>query len=177
LVNGVAFEALSEIAVNLKPVCGRMDAAIIPNQPLVVVDYSHTPDALEKALLTLNELKGNGKLICVFGCGGNRDRSKRPLMGKVAVLLADHCIITSDNPRFEDPKAIIREISADLPAGSYQVISDRKEAIIAAISGASSNDVVLIAGKGHETYQEIQGVKHHFSDLEVVRELLNVDEV
>lgn len=174
LVNNVNLDELPAIISQLRPVTGRMDATIIPDKPLVVVDYAHTPDALEKALVTLNEVKRDGKLICVFGCGGDRDKSKRPLMGKAVASLADFSIVTSDNPRSEEPMAIINDI---LPAmndhAHYTIEVDRRQAISMAINQASVNDVILIAGKGHENYQEIKGIKYPFSDLALVRELLN----
>lgn len=173
IVNEISWTSLALIAKALKPVVGRMDAVILADKPLVVVDYSHTPDALKNALITLREIQEAGKLICVFGCGGNRDSSKRSQMGEIAAILADQVIITTDNPRFEDPQAIIDEIIEGMPSNlNYKVIIDRKDAITSAIAMASHRDVVLVAGKGHETYQEIQGVKHHFSDLELVKELL-----
>ena len=173
LANGIAWEQLDLISGQLKPVIGRMDATIQDGKPLVVVDYSHTPDALEKALSTLREISQQAKLICVFGCGGNRDTGKRPLMGQIATELADHVIITTDNPRHEEPAAIIQDILTGVKRSNYQVIIDRKQALIEALNQATAGDVVLVAGKGHESYQEIKGVKHHFSDLELVAELLN----
>jgi UDP-N-acetylmuramoyl-L-alanyl-D-glutamate--2,6-diaminopimelate ligase len=136
----------------------------------VVVDYAHTPDALEKVLQTLRGVAAasSGKLICVFGCGGDRDRGKRPMMGTVASKLADVSIVTSDNPRSENPADIIAEIVAGM-SGSYQIIEDRKLAIATAIKAARTNDTVLIAGKGHEDYQEIKGVKYPFSDIEAAQ--------
>ena len=110
---------------------------------------------------------------CVFGCGGNRDAGKRPLMGQIATQHADWSIVTTDNPRHEDPAMIIQDIVQGIDSSNYQIIVDRKQAIIAAIQQAKVGDVVLVAGKGHEDYQEIKGVKHHFSDLELVAELLN----
>lgn len=175
LVKQVAWEKLAEIALQLKPVTGRMDALIIANKPLVVVDYAHTPDALEKALSTLQEIKHTGKLFCVFGCGGNRDRGKRPQMGRIAAELADEVIITTDNPRDEEPLQIIQDITVNLTGANYQVVVDRAEAIRAALAAAKAGDIVLVAGKGHETYQEIHGVKHHFSDFELVNEILQVN--
>ncbi len=174
LVDNINFSQIKDLIAQLKPVTGRMDAKIIDGKPLVVVDYAHTPDALEKALSTLNEIKGNGKLICVFGCGGNRDRSKRPLMGQAVAKYADKIIITTDNPRFEEPEAIIADI---LPAMAdnkhYQVEIKREEAIYTAINMAAPDDIILVAGKGHEPYQEIKGVKYSFSDLEIVAQILS----
>ena len=138
-----------------------------------MVDYSHTPDALEKALESLRPVAQarGGRLWAVFGCGGDRDAGKRPVMGGIAVRLADEVVVTSDNPRTEDPDAIIADISAGTPGA--RVVTDRAEAIHHAVAEADGADVVLIAGKGHEDYQEINGVKHHFSDSEVVREAFN----
>lgn len=135
--------------------------------PMTVVDYAHTPDALERALLALREVASvrGGRLICVFGCGGNRDRSKRPMMGRIAAQLADQVILTSDNPRDEDPLLILDEIIAGMPLAPV-VEPDRAQAILSAVWGAKSNDVVLLAGKGHETYQEIQGHRSAFDDRE-----------
>ncbi len=141
---------------------------------LVVVDYAHTPDALEKVLLTAKKLKRN-KLICVFGAGGNRDRTKRPLMGKVAQAHADLVILTSDNPRFEEPMDIIKDILEGMEKNDSVLIEeDRKKAIELALSLAKEGDIVLIAGKGHEDYQEIRGVKYPFQDIQVVKEFLHV---
>jgi len=138
----------------------------------VVVDYAHTPDALQKALGALREITDNeGRIICVFGCGGNRDPGKRPLMGKAATRYADLAIITSDNPRNEDPLAIISDIERG--AGSNRAIEpDRRRAIARALREARRGDVVLIAGKGHETYQEAHGVRRPFSDVAVARAVL-----
>ncbi len=153
----------------LTPVPGRMQR--VPgaaSQPEVVVDYAHTPDALEKALAALRPLAAarGGRLIGVFGCGGNRDASKRPLMGAIAERLADRVFVTSDNPRFEPPAAILADIVAGLSSpAAATVIEDRRTAIAEAVAQADARDVVLIAGKGHEDYQEIAGVKQPFSDV------------
>jgi len=163
-----AVEALSRV----EPVPGRLQMVREPGAPLVVVDYAHTPDALEKALETLRStLSGEARLHCVFGCGGDRDPGKRPLMGEVASRLADRVVITSDNPRSENPRAIIDEILAGAHP-NYAIEEDRAMAILQAISGAAPQDVVLIAGKGHETYQEIGGRRLPFDDAEVAREIL-----
>jgi UDP-N-acetylmuramoyl-L-alanyl-D-glutamate--2,6-diaminopimelate ligase len=160
-----AVEAISHI----QSAAGRMQQLGGGRLPLVVVDYAHTPDALQKVLETLKEqLKPGAKLICVFGCGGDRDIGKRPLMGKVASELADGVIVTSDNPRSEDASHIIQDILSDMQ-GNYALEEDRAKAIATAILAAKTNDIVLIAGKGHEDYQEIAGVKHHFSDVEQVQ--------
>ena len=140
-----------------------------------VVDYAHTPDALENILDSINEIRTkNERLITVFGCGGDRDKEKRPEMGKVATRKSTLAIITSDNPRTEDPMQIIKEIEAGIEVenfSKYTTIPDRKEAIKMAIKFAEPKDIILVAGKGHETYQEINGVRHHFDDKEVILEL------
>jgi UDP-N-acetylmuramoyl-L-alanyl-D-glutamate--2,6-diaminopimelate ligase len=135
--------------------------------PLVAVDYAHTPDALDHALAALRPMvqQRGGKLWCVFGCGGDRDASKRPLMGAIAAKLADQVVVTSDNPRSEKPEAIIAQILLGLPScNTLQVQSDRAQAIADTIARAGAQDVVLLAGKGHEATQEIAGVKAAFSD-------------
>jgi len=147
--------------------------------PEVVVDYAHTPDALDKALSALRAMATarGGRLRCVFGCGGDRDPAKRPLMGEIAARLADVVLATSDNPRSESPQAILEQITAGVPGGvshpAWRVISDRREAITTAVCESDPRDVVLIAGKGHEDYQEIQGVKHRFLDAEVAEQALS----
>ncbi len=141
---------------------------------VVIIDYAHTPDALEKVLRTARALCKN-RLIVVFGAGGNRDRTKRPLMGKTAEAIADLIVLTSDNPRFEEPMAIIEDILSGIEnKGKVLVEQDRRKAIELAISMAQEGDVILIAGKGHEDYQEIKGVKYPFKDSEVVKEVLSV---
>ncbi len=137
----------------------------------VFVDYAHTPDALSKALDTLRTLKSEeARLVVVFGCGGNRDRSKRPEMGRIASEIADEVILTSDNPRDEEPESILDEIEAGMAGRIYRRISDRAEAIRTAVSILKRGDVLLVAGKGHETYQEIAGRKYYFSDQEILRQ-------
>ena len=149
---------------------GRLQSVPVKNNALAVVDYSHTPDSLQKALHTLRQLTQN-RLIVVFGCGGDRDKGKRPLMGKIAEDFADYVIITSDNPRSEDPQAIIADILKGMDLkNKRKTISDRAAAIQKAISLAEKGDVILVAGKGHETYQEIKGQKHHFDDIQVIKE-------
>jgi UDP-N-acetylmuramoyl-L-alanyl-D-glutamate--2,6-diaminopimelate ligase len=166
-------DALRELS-KCQAVAGRMQTLAKAGQPVVVIDYAHTPDALEKVLQTLHEVTAatGGKLICVFGCGGDRDRGKRPMMGVVAGKIADVCIVTSDNPRSEDPAEIIAAIVQDM-SGNYRVIADRKLAIEQAINIARREDTVLIAGKGHEDYQEIKGVRYPFSDLDVAQRCLS----
>lgn len=170
--------ALSEVVAvlpQLTPVAGRLQAQGGAGEPLVVVDYAHTPDALEKALQALQPVarQRSGRLWCVFGCGGDRDRSKRPVMGAVAQREADAVVLTSDNPRNEDPQAILAEIRAGIPEQSVvQALEDRREAILSVVDHVALRDVVLVAGKGHEAYQEIRGLRHPFSDVEVAAEAL-----
>jgi murE/murF fusion protein len=159
----------------LSPVPGRMETFGGSGEPLVLVDYAHTPDALEKALLALRPIvqARGGRLCCVFGCGGDRDRSKRPLMGSMASRLADSVVLTSDNPRSEDPERILNDIRAGVEAGVHvQQQADRRLAILDAVSQAGVHDVVLVAGKGHEDYQEIRGVRHPCRDADLVRDAL-----
>jgi UDP-N-acetylmuramoyl-L-alanyl-D-glutamate--2,6-diaminopimelate ligase len=170
-------ETLEDCALALKtitPPPGRMQTLGGDQQPLVVVDYAHTPDALEKVLDTLRgtATARGGQLVCVFGCGGDRDVGKRPQMGAIAEQLADRVVVTSDNPRSEDPLAIIAAIHSGIKrtVGSEP---DRAKAIATAIAQAGARDVILIAGKGHEPYQEIAGVRHPFSDLAVARSSLS----
>ncbi len=153
----------------LTPVPGRMQRiAASQDAPAVVVDYAHTPDALEKVLLALQPLahQRGGRLWCVFGCGGNRDPGKRALMGGIAARHAQQVIVTSDNPRDEDPAHIIGQIVSGVPAGAALAIEDRRAAIAYAVAHAHAADVIVLAGKGHEDYQEIKGVKRPFSDVE-----------
>lgn len=155
----------------LRAVPGRMETYTLPGGATAVVDYAHTPDALESALRSLRSvMNGKGRLTVVFGCGGNRDRAKRPLMGTAAARGADRVIVTSDNPRSENPERIIDEVVEGIPPGiSFGRESDRATAIVRALGGAAAGDVVLIAGKGHEDYQIIGRERHHFSDSELVR--------
>ena len=159
----------------LKRVNGRFETLKSEGGIVFVVDYAHTPDALENILDSINEIRTkNERLITVFGCGGDRDKEKRPEMGKVATRKSTLAIITSDNPRTEDPMQIIKEIEAGIEVenfSKYTTIPDRKEAIKMAIKFAEPKDIILVAGKGHETYQEINGVRHHFDDKEVILEL------
>ena len=159
---------------NTGGVAGRFET--VPNDKgiSVIVDYAHTPDALENVLNTAREFV-EGDLVAVFGCGGDRDSEKRPLMGGIGQRLSDRCIITNDNPRTEDPELIIKDILAGLDESNenYKVVMDRKEAIKEAIESAKKGDVILIAGKGHENYQILGTVKHHFDDKEVAREVLD----
>lgn len=173
LATEISLENAVAAIANIQSVQGRMQQFGGGELPLVVVDYAHTPDALEKVLMTLKEqLQNTGKLICVFGCGGNRDAGKRPVMGKIAMTIADKVVATSDNPRFENPQTIIAEIVAN-QAADFLAEVDREAAISLAISIAKPNDIVLIAGKGHEDYQDIAGVKTPFSDIEIAVQKLN----
>ncbi len=170
---GFDMEKVKTILEDIDPPRGRFDHFMSPNGVLVVVDYAHTPDALEKILLAVLELKiEKGRIISVFGCGGDRDPLKRRIMGKIGVTLSDIAIFTSDNPRSEDPEKILIEMKTDLSiADSKKVkkISNRREAILEAVHLAKEGDIILCAGKGHEDYQEIKGVKHHFNDLEELK--------
>ncbi|MGL5643120.1 MAG: Mur ligase family protein, partial [Paraclostridium sp.] len=160
---------------NTGGVAGRFETISNDTGISVIVDYAHTPDALENVIKTAREFAKN-RIITVFGCGGDRDTTKRPLMGDIAQKYSDICIVTSDNPRTEDPKLIIEDIleGLDKTKENYKVVIDRKEAIKEAIEMAQKDDVILIAGKGHENYQIIGKVKHHFDDKEIANEFLNI---
>jgi UDP-N-acetylmuramoyl-L-alanyl-D-glutamate--2,6-diaminopimelate ligase len=168
-------EDILVVLSTLKSVAGRLEPIRSEDGITAIVDYAHTPDALENVLNAIHEvLNGKGQVITVCGAGGNRDKGKRPLMAQEAVKQSDKVIITSDNPRFEEPQDIINDMLAGLDAKQMKKvlsIADRKEAIRTAAMLAQKGDVILIAGKGHEDYQEIKGVKHHFDDREVVREV------
>lgn len=161
----------------LRPVAGRFDAIRSPQGFTAIVDYAHTPDALVNVLNAIHDvLEGRGKVITVVGAGGNRDKGKRPIMAKESARFSDRVIITSDNPRFEDPQDIIRDMLAGLDKDDLQKtisITDRREAIKTACMLAQPGDVILVAGKGHEDYQEIKGVKHHFDDREELKAIMN----
>ena len=167
-----ALRLLSE----LESVSGRFQYIVSKGKITAVVDYAHTPDALENVLNTINDIRTkNEKLITVVGCGGDRDKTKRPVMAGIATSLSDNVIITSDNPRTEDPQVIISEMEAGVSAENfkkYVSVVDRKQAIKMACQMAEANDIIVIAGKGHETYQEINGVRHDFDDMKIVKELL-----
>jgi UDP-N-acetylmuramoyl-L-alanyl-D-glutamate--2,6-diaminopimelate ligase len=164
-------EHVKEGIESLKKIPGRCEI-INTGSFFVIIDYAHTPDGLKNLLINLK--KNAGKIILVFGCGGDRDRKKRPIMGKIADELSDFTVITSDNPRSEDPKDIIKEIVAGIKnKNNIEIIADRKKAIFYAVGIAEKGDLVVIAGKGHERYQEIKGERHHFSDREVAEEALN----
>jgi UDP-N-acetylmuramoyl-L-alanyl-D-glutamate--2,6-diaminopimelate ligase len=154
---------------------GRFDYFISKKNIIAIVDYAHTPDALKNVLSTIKKLrKGIEQVITVVGCGGDRDKTKRPEMAAEAARLSDRLILTSDNPRSEEPNEIIKEMEAGLDSSGRKktlAITDRSEAIKAAVGFADSGDIILVAGKGHEKYQEVKGVKHHFNDKEVLAEM------
>ena len=172
-------EEVLRVMSTLHPVNGRFEAIRSPKGFSAIVDYAHTPDALENVLTAINEIvKGKGKVITVCGAGGNRDKGKRPLMAQEAVKRSDRVIITSDNPRFEEPQDIINDMLAGLDSEQMtKVISivDRREAIKAATMMAQPGDVILVAGKGHEPYQDVKGVKHHFDDHEEIRKAFGIE--
>ena len=167
----ISTDKIRQALLKIKPVSGRMEPIDEGQKFSVFVDYAHTEDALRKALLALKKLCKN-KLIVVFGCGGNRDKAKRPKMGRVASEIADTIIITSDNPRNEEPLSIIDDIIKGMNKNKYKIIPDRKEAISQALKSARKNDIVLIAGKGHETYQIFKDKTIHFDDRETAKNLL-----
>ena len=172
LAAGVELDLATASLTQLEPVAGRLQMLREPGKPLAVVDYAHTPDALQKVLEALRPLLSEGaRLVCVFGCGGERDPGKRALMGEVATRLAHQAIVTSDNPRNEQPLAIIEQVIAGAHA-NYHVEADRAAAIHRAIRQAGPDDIVLIAGKGHESYQEIAGARLPFSDVAVAQDAL-----
>ena len=161
----------------MHPVSGRFETIHSPEGFTAIVDYAHTPDALTNVLNSIHEvLEGKGRIITVVGAGGNRDKGKRPLMAKEAARLSDQVILTSDNPRFEEPDAIIQDMVAGLTKADLErtlCITDRAQAIKTATMLAKRGDVILVAGKGHEDYQEVKGVKHHFDDREQLRKLFH----
>lgn len=167
---GLPFDALLEASASMPHVPGRLQAVPLACGATGFVDYAHTDDALERVLTSLRAvLTAGGRLIAVFGCGGDRDRTKRPRMGAAASRLSDLAILTSDNPRSEDPRSIIHEIESGIPAGTHYLVEpDRAKAIELAVKEAHANDILLVAGKGHETWQETREGKHHFSDTEIL---------
>lgn len=182
LASGAGLREAEQVLATLSPLPGRAQAFGGGRRPLVVVDYAHTPDALDKMLLSLREIlaqaKSGGrapraKLVCVFGCGGERDRGKRPMMGRIATRRADAVIVTSDNPRREAPLQIIAEI-LEGAVRDCKVIEARAHAVDTAIAAARAGDIVLVAGKGHEPYQEIAGVRHAYSDAQAVQAALKL---
>lgn len=171
-----SLEALRLLS-DLESVSGRFQYIVSEGNITAIVDYAHTPDALENVLKTIDDIRTkNEQLLTVVGCGGNRDKTKRPIMAKIAADFSDKAILTSDNPRNEDPETILNEMEEGVEAHNYKKmlrITDRKQAIKTACQLAQANDIILIAGKGHETYQEINGVRHHFDDMETVKEILD----
>lgn len=173
-------EAVLTALSSLDGARGRFDQVMSGSGITAIVDYAHTPDALENVLHTIADIRsGNEQLITVVGCGGDRDAAKRPLMGGIAARLSDKVVLTSDNPRGEDPQEILDQMKAGVAVSERKkvlIIADRKEAIRTAVMLATKGDIILIAGKGHETYQEIRGVRHPFDDKEIVLELFNAQE-
>ncbi len=171
---GMSFQAVKQGLESVQVVPGRIEELQTKTPYRVILDYAHSPAALENVLETVRQFT-QGKLICVFGCGGGRDKEKRPIMGDIAGRLADYSILTSDNPRDEDPMDILKAIESGISQrnGAYDVIENRREAIRHALSIAQPGDVVVLAGKGHETYQEIKGVRRPFDEKVVVAELLS----
>jgi UDP-N-acetylmuramoyl-L-alanyl-D-glutamate--2,6-diaminopimelate ligase len=183
LTENIKIEDIILLISKIKPVSGRMEMISIDNFPNIIIDYAHTPDALKNILLNLQYLKKllRGKLWCIFGCGGNRDTTKRPIMGKIANKNSDYIIITNDNPRFEDENEIITMIllgiNTEIENKEIKIINDRKLAIEYVINSAKPNDIILIAGKGHETTQEIKGIKYYCSDKEYVNNIINLKQL
>ena len=181
LTAGITHQDLLVKMSELVPVNGRFESIRSPKGFSAIIDYAHTPDALINVLSTIREIldaRGKGQIITVVGCGGNRDKGKRPIMAHESALHSDRLILTSDNPRFEDPMDILHDMQAGLDSEELRqktiTIIDRREAIRTAIQFAQPDDVVLVAGKGHEDYQIIKDVKHHFDDHEVVREAMGL---
>jgi UDP-N-acetylmuramoyl-L-alanyl-D-glutamate--2,6-diaminopimelate ligase len=172
-VEGFSLEVLAQAAPGLRPVRGRFEQVELPNGALAIIDYAHTPDALENVLQTIRTTDPSAKITTIFGCGGDRDKTKRPKMGAIGDRLSDHVIITNDNPRTENPHTIAHEILAGIPNEKRMqtdIILDRREAIKKALDSSQTDDVILIAGKGHEDYQIIGKEKIHFNDKEVVEQ-------
>lgn len=169
-------EVLMQLS-DIQPPAGRFEQVVSQNHIVGIVDYAHTPDALKNVLETIVDLQdGNQQIITVVGCGGNRDATKRPIMAEIACRFSNRVILTSDNPRNEDPLFILGQMESGVPAiyvNKVQTIEDRRDAIFEAVKIARPQDIILVAGKGHETYQDIKGVKHHFDDKEVIQEAFN----
>ena len=168
---GVDIETAQEGIKNASGVKGRLEKVDIDADYTVIIDYAHTPDGLENVLNAVNSFK-KGRVISVFGCGGDRDATKRPIMGDIGTRLSDIAVITSDNPRTEDPQKIIDDILEGVTEGIYEVIPDRREAIGYALSTAKAGDIVLLLGKGQETYQMLGKEKIHFDEREIVKGFL-----
>ena len=173
---GIESQEALRLLSELESVSGRFQYIVSAGNITAIVDYAHTPDALENVLKTIEDIRTkNEQLITVVGCGGDRDTTKRPIMANIASTMSDKAIFTSDNPRSEKPEAIIEDMEKGVEPQNYKKtvsIVDRKQAIKTACQLAQPNDIILIAGKGHETYQEIQGVRHDFDDMKTVKELL-----
>ena len=169
---GVDAETIKEALLNVR-VPGRSELVDNKKGLTIMIDYAHSPESLQSILSAVKSYT-RGKVISVFGCGGDRDKTKRPIMGQISTNIADFTIITSDNPRTEDPDTIVNEIEvgAKKAKGKYKKIVNRTEAIKYAINMASKNDIIVLAGKGHETYQEINGVKHHYDEREIIKEVI-----
>ena len=166
---GFDMEKVNVILKDIEPPAGRFQHFTAPNGVLVIIDYAHTPDALENVLKTIRTSFVDSKVISIFGCGGDRDPMKRRIMGHIGTMLSDIVIFTSDNPRSEDPERIIEQMKTSLSdedLKKVKTISNRREAILEGIKLAQKGDIILCAGKGHEDYQEIKGIKHHFNDME-----------
>tara|TARA_Y100001978_G_C23520259_1_gene349893 strand:- start:83 stop:694 length:612 start_codon:yes stop_codon:yes gene_type:complete len=171
-LRGIDVKDVGAVISTCEPIPGRMENINFQGKPLVVIDYAHTPEALRGTLQALGKLlESTDKLICVFGCGGSRDKGKRAEMGAVASSLADYCFVTSDNPRNESPTAIIKDILKGMDS-NYTVEKNRKSAIVKSLEFAKENDIALIAGKGHENYQDFGNKKVPFSDHEIVQAYL-----
>lgn len=174
---GFDMDKVNKILENIEPPTGRFQYFTSKENIIAIVDYAHTPDALENVLLTIREIKGeNSKVISVFGCGGDRDPMKRRVMGRVGAELSDIAIFTSDNPRSEDPMKIINDMKTDLSMELIKKVlinPDRREGIKEAVKIAKPGDIIIVAGKGHEDYQEIKGVKNHFNDMEELKKLFS----
>ncbi|HET7706906.1 MAG TPA: cyanophycin synthetase, partial [Thermoanaerobaculia bacterium] len=169
IVVGIPLDTIAAGVRNLQSVRGRFERVPVQGGPTVIVDYAHKPDALEKLLRAVRELAGGKRVVLLMGCGGDRDKGKRPEMGAIAGRLADYTVLTSDNPRGEKPEAILDDIEAgmkDVPRERYTRIADRRDAITGAIAEGSDDDVIVIAGKGHETYQVMGDQVIHFDDRE-----------
>ena len=171
LCEGVPPEIIQQAFEEIQGVPGRFQPVYEGQNYTVIVDYAHTPDGLENILQTGKKLVKN-RLITVFGCGGDRDNTKRPLMGDIAARYSDHVIVTSDNPRSEKPEAIIQQITAGIHTSNYEVEPDRRKAIQKAVAMAEENDFIIIAGKGHENYQLVKNQVLHFDDMEVARDCI-----
>ena len=174
---GFDMDKVSTILKDIEPPLGRFQHFTSPGGVLVIVDYAHTPDALENVLKTIRTFVGS-KVISVFGCGGDRDPMKRKVMGQIGVMLSDIAIFTSDNPRSEDPEKILEQMKTSLSdedLKKVKTISNRHEAILEAIKLAEKGDIILCAGKGHEDYQEIKGIRHHFNDMEEFKEAFKLN--